>query len=92
MPDLNNKTILGKLSGESIVWKISEGEMFIKTIPIFCLQIFWKIILNSKGIVKSIIDPDTNRAQQYPANPGSQVGQVGPKIRVPPGVQVARTI
>ena len=45
-------------SSESIVGKIFEGEMFIRTLPITLLQIFCKIIFNSKVIVKSIIDPD----------------------------------
>ena len=40
--------------------KIFIGEMLIRTLPTSLLQIFCKIILNSKVIVKSIIDPDDN--------------------------------
>ena len=37
-----------------------EVEELIRTLPITLLQIFSKIILNPKVIVKSIIDPDGN--------------------------------
>ena len=53
-------TILMKSSGFSTIGKIFEGEMLIRTLPTTLLQIFCKIILNSKVIVKSIIDPDDN--------------------------------
>ena len=37
-----------------------KAEMFIGALSPTLLQIFCKIILNSKVIVKSIIDPDDN--------------------------------
>ena len=51
---------LWNLSNESIVEKIFEGELLIRTLPTTLLQIFCKISCNSKVIVKSIIDPDDN--------------------------------
>ena len=39
---------------------IHDVEMFIRTLPTSLLQIFGKITLNTKVIVKSIIDPDVN--------------------------------
>ena len=48
------------LFGESLIGKIFEGEMFIRTLPITLLQIFCKIIFNCKVIVKSIPGPDDN--------------------------------
>ena len=38
--------------------EIFDGEILIKRPPTNLLQIFCKIILNSKVIVKGIIDPD----------------------------------
>ena len=38
--------------------KIFQGEMLFRTLPTTLLQIFCKIILNSKVIVKRIFDPD----------------------------------
>ena len=52
--------ILMKVLSESVIWKIFEGEMLIKTLPTTFLQLFLKIILYFKVIVKSIIDPDSN--------------------------------
>ena len=43
-----------------MIGKIFEGEMLIRTLPTTFLQIFSKIILNSKVSVKSILDPDDN--------------------------------
>ena len=40
--------------------KIFEGEILIRTLPTILLEIFCKIILNPKVIVKSIHDPDDN--------------------------------
>ena len=48
------------LLNASIVEKIFEGEMLIRTLPTTLLQIFCNISCNSKVIVKSIIDPDNN--------------------------------
>ena len=38
--------------------KIFDGEMSIRTLPTYLLQIFCKTILNFKVIVRSTIDPD----------------------------------
>ena len=38
--------------------RISDGEMFISTIPTTLLQVFYKIILHSEVIVKIMLDPD----------------------------------
>ena len=46
------------LSGRSIVGNIFKGERWIRKIPTTFLQIFCKIILHSKVIIKNIIDPD----------------------------------
>ena len=51
-------TVLIEFLRESKITAFFEGEMFIRTIPSILLQIFCEIILNSKGIVKSILDPD----------------------------------
>ena len=40
--------------------KIFEGEILFRTFPSTLLQIFFKTILISKVIVKSIVDPDDN--------------------------------
>ena len=40
--------------------KIFEEGMFLKTFSTTLLQIFCKISINSKVIIKSIIDPDDN--------------------------------
>ena len=40
--------------------KIFEGEMVMRTVRTTLLQIFCKIILISKVIIKSIIDQDDN--------------------------------
>ena len=37
-------------------WQLLDGEMLIRTLPTNLLQSFCKIFLNSKVIVKSIID------------------------------------
>ena len=41
-------------------WKIFEGEMLIRTLAVTLLQMFCKITVNSKIIVKSMLDPDVN--------------------------------
>ena len=41
-----------------MIGKNFEGEMLIRTVPTTVLQIYYKITLNSKVIIKSIIDPD----------------------------------
>ena len=46
--------------GKSKVKKIFEGEMFMRTLIIILLQIFSKITLYFKLIVKSILGPDDN--------------------------------
>ena len=43
-----------------MIGKLFEWEMLIRTLPTTLLQIFCKIILNSKIIVQSILDPDDN--------------------------------
>ena len=48
------------IPGKSIFREIFEGMIFYRTIPTTLLQIFCKIILNSKVIVKSIVVPDGN--------------------------------
>ena len=48
------------LSALSLIGKLFEGEMLFRTLPITLLQIFSKIILNSKISAKSILDPDDN--------------------------------
>ena len=48
------------LAGKSKVEKIFEGEMLFRTSQTTLLQMFYKIFLNSKVIIKSIIDPDDN--------------------------------
>ena len=54
-------TILMKSSeGKAKLRKIFQGEMFMRTILRILHQIFPKIILNFKLIVKSIIGPDNN--------------------------------
>ena len=40
--------------------EIFDGEMSIRKIPTTLPQIFCKMIINCKDIVKSIIDPDDN--------------------------------
>ena len=45
---------------KQLLGKYFEGGMLIRTLPATFLQIFCKIILNSKVIVKNIIDPDDN--------------------------------
>ena len=51
---------LRNIAGKSIFGKLFDEEMFIKTLLTTLLQIFRKIILNSKIAVKSIRDPDNN--------------------------------
>ena len=48
------------LAGKGIAKKIFDGEMFIRTLPTTLIQRFKKIIVYSKVIFKSIIDPDDN--------------------------------
>ena len=43
-----------------MVWKIFDGEMFIRILQPTLFQIFSKIILNFQDIFKSIKDPDDN--------------------------------
>ena len=45
---------------KSIVKKIFDGEMLIRSLPTTLLEIFCKIMVISKVILKSIIDPDDN--------------------------------
>ena len=45
---------------KSLIGKLFEGEMLFRTLPISLLQIFSKIILNSKDSAKGILDPDDN--------------------------------
>ena len=52
------------LSSKSIVWKIVEGKMLMRTLQSTFLQIFCNIILNSKSIAKSSINPD-NIVKRY---------------------------
>ena len=40
--------------------KIFEGKMLIRRVPTTLLQIFRKIMFNSKVMTKSIIDTDSN--------------------------------
>ena len=47
-------------AGKSKVMKIFDEEMSIRTLPTTLLQIFCKVILNFRVIVKSITDPDEN--------------------------------
>ena len=46
--------------GKSIIRKIFDGEMFIRSLLTTLSQFFDKIIPNSKIIVKGIRDPDDN--------------------------------
>ena len=57
---INNFDVHQNLSSESIVRKIFEGEMWIRTLPTSFLQIFCKIIFLSKIISESSFDPDEN--------------------------------
>ena len=50
-----------KIPSKSKVGKIFDGEMFIRTRPTNLLQIFCKMIVNFKVIVKSMKDPDDTR-------------------------------
>ena len=43
---------------QSIVRKMFEGEIFIKTLPTTPLQMFCKIVFNFQVNVKSILDPE----------------------------------
>ena len=45
---------------KSTVLKIFVGEIVIATFPITLLLIFCKITLNSKAIVKGVVDPADN--------------------------------
>ena len=45
---------------KAVLGKIFDAEMSIRTLPTTLLQIFCKIILISKVIIKSIIDADDN--------------------------------
>ena len=45
---------------ESILKKNFDGDMLIRTLPATFLEKNCKIIVNSKVIIKSIIDPDDN--------------------------------
>ena len=51
---------LCNLAGKSIVRKIFDGEISITTFRTTLLELICKIILNSKVLVKNIIDPDDN--------------------------------
>ena len=46
------------LSNKSNIYKIFEGELFIRTPSTTLLQIFRKFVLYSKVILKSLADPD----------------------------------
>ena len=48
------------LSGESLAGKLFEGEILIRLQPTTPLQIFCKIIIDSKVIVKKVQVPDVN--------------------------------
>ena len=52
-----SQTILIKIDGKCINRKIVDGEMLIRTLPTTFLQISCKILLHSKVILLSIIDP-----------------------------------
>ena len=54
------RQLRGNLAGKSHAGKIFEGGLLFRIMPTTLLQIFCKIILNSKVIIKSIIDPDDN--------------------------------
>ena len=61
-------TILMKLSaGKSKFGTILKEGMFFRTLPITFLQIFFKISINSKVIIKSRIDPDNNFLRNFKA-------------------------
>ena len=45
-----------------------KGEMLMRTLPTSLLELFCKIILNSKVIAKSTIDPDDNSFKYYWVN------------------------
>ena len=53
-------TAAKNLSSKSIVGKIFEGEMLLRTLTRTLLEILCEIIFNSKVIVKSTEDPDEN--------------------------------
>ena len=57
--------IIFYLAGNSIVKKLFDGEMLIRTLPTTLLQIFCNIILNSKVIDENILDPDDNFERSY---------------------------
>ena len=48
------------LKAKAYLEKIFEAEVLFRTLPAIPLQIFCKMILNSKVITRSIIDPDNN--------------------------------
>ena len=48
-----------------MVSKMVDGERLVRTLPTTPLQIFCKIILNSKFIVKGIEDPDDNSCRAF---------------------------
>ena len=53
--------VLTKLEGSTKLWSIIfDGEMLIRTSPTTLLQIFCKIIVNSKDMFKRIIDQYDN--------------------------------
>ena len=53
-------TILTKYCRQKHMWKKSERQMLFRTLPTTLHQIFCKSTLNSKAIVKSILDPDND--------------------------------
>ena len=54
----NILTILAISFSSKIIWKISEEEMLIRIQLTTLFQIFCKFKLNSKVVLKSVIDPD----------------------------------
>ena len=69
-----NLTILSRSFNEGRAWKIFDAEMIIRTLPTTFPQIFCKIILISKVIIKSIIYADYNIFTQYTLISCEQLG------------------
>ena len=64
-----SKSSLTALNGEPFqvkteLEKYFEGEILIRTLATTPLQIFFKIILDTEVIIKSMIDPDDNFASK----------------------------
>ena len=45
------------LANKSNIWILFEGELFIRTLSTTLHQIIWKLMLHSKIIFKSMMDP-----------------------------------